>query len=177
MLICRKPSRKLRGRRELADSGRAPARRPPLVRTDWLTLIMDVRIENVYFEKNVLYLCPVILMSNMNLALVDLLRKEWNAILEKVEQDRHISSYDKAEKLGIDHKMVLTHFKKDEYTKKLDTWILHESRKNNLEDSSRNEALFGLVSSILLDSISGQAISVLRARLHLTHRLSPALFA
>ncbi|GBP48734.1 Histone-lysine N-methyltransferase SETMAR [Eumeta japonica] len=34
------------------------------------------------------------------------------AILEKVEQDRHISSYDIAEQLGIDHKTVLNHLTK-----------------------------------------------------------------
>ena len=35
-----------------------------------------------------------------------------DAIFEKVEQDRHISSYDVAEELGIDHKTVLAHLKK-----------------------------------------------------------------
>jgi len=35
-----------------------------------------------------------------------------DAIFEKVEQDRHISSYNVAEELGIDHKTVLAHFKK-----------------------------------------------------------------
>ncbi|GBP64269.1 Histidine decarboxylase [Eumeta japonica] len=35
-----------------------------------------------------------------------------DAILEKVEQDRHISSYNIAEQLEIDHKTALTHLKK-----------------------------------------------------------------
>ncbi|GBP68858.1 hypothetical protein EVAR_46175_1 [Eumeta japonica] len=41
-----------------------------------------------------------------------------DAILEKVEQDRHISSYNIAKELGINHKTVLTHLKKSEYAKK-----------------------------------------------------------
>ncbi|GBP55244.1 Histone-lysine N-methyltransferase SETMAR [Eumeta japonica] len=49
-----------------------------------------------------------------------------DTILGKVEQDRHISSYDIAKELGIDHKTVLTHSKKSEYTKKLDTRVPHE---------------------------------------------------
>ncbi|GBP76938.1 hypothetical protein EVAR_53820_1 [Eumeta japonica] len=40
-----------------------------------------------------------------------------DAILEKVEQHRHISSYDATKELGIDHKRVLTHLKKGGYTK------------------------------------------------------------
>ncbi|GBP33690.1 hypothetical protein EVAR_16728_1 [Eumeta japonica] len=43
-----------------------------------------------------------------------------NAIFEKVEQWRHISSYDLAEELGIDHKTVLTDFKK--------SWIYKKAR-------------------------------------------------
>ncbi|GBP36842.1 hypothetical protein EVAR_96088_1 [Eumeta japonica] len=39
------------------------------------------------------------------------------AILEKVEQDRHISSYDIAEELRSDHKTVLTNSKKAGYMK------------------------------------------------------------
>ncbi|GBP45069.1 hypothetical protein EVAR_33174_1 [Eumeta japonica] len=46
---------------------------------------------------------------------------EVDAILEKVQQDRHISSYDIAEELGIDRKTVLTHLKKAEHTKKAPT--------------------------------------------------------
>ncbi|KAL0852079.1 hypothetical protein ABMA28_000324 [Loxostege sticticalis] len=55
-----------------------------------------------------------------------------NAIFEKVEQDRHISSYDVAEELGIDHKTVLAHLKKTKYTKNLDIWVPHELTERNL---------------------------------------------
>ncbi|CAH2226886.1 jg20561, partial [Pararge aegeria aegeria] len=34
-----------------------------------------------------------------------------DAIFERVEQDRHISSSNVAEELGIDHKTVLAHLK------------------------------------------------------------------
>ncbi|KAJ0175683.1 hypothetical protein K1T71_008842 [Dendrolimus kikuchii] len=47
-----------------------------------------------------------------------------DAVFEKVEQDRHISSYDVAGELGIDHKTVLAHLEKAGYTKKLDIWVL-----------------------------------------------------
>ncbi|GBP29821.1 Histone-lysine N-methyltransferase SETMAR [Eumeta japonica] len=43
-------------------------------------------------------------------------------ILKKVEQNRHITSYDIAEELSIDQKIILTNLKKAEYTKKFDTW-------------------------------------------------------
>ncbi|KAJ0180544.1 hypothetical protein K1T71_003948 [Dendrolimus kikuchii] len=49
-----------------------------------------------------------------------------DAIFEKVEQDRHISSYDITGELGIDHKTVLAHLKKAGYTKKFDIWVPHE---------------------------------------------------
>ncbi|KAJ0175168.1 hypothetical protein K1T71_009309 [Dendrolimus kikuchii] len=55
-----------------------------------------------------------------------------DAIFEKVEQDQHISSYDVAGELGIDHKTVLAHLKKAGYTKKLDIWVPHELTKRNL---------------------------------------------
>ncbi|KAJ0183809.1 hypothetical protein K1T71_000232 [Dendrolimus kikuchii] len=55
-----------------------------------------------------------------------------DAIFEKVEQDRHISSYDIAGELGIDHKTVLAHLKKAGYTKKLDIWVPHELTERNL---------------------------------------------
>ncbi|GBP64534.1 Histone-lysine N-methyltransferase SETMAR [Eumeta japonica] len=41
------------------------------------------------------------------------------AILKKVKQDRHISSYDIAEELEIDHKTDFTHLKRAGYTKRL----------------------------------------------------------
>ncbi|KAJ0184081.1 hypothetical protein K1T71_000504 [Dendrolimus kikuchii] len=55
-----------------------------------------------------------------------------DAIFEKVEQDRHISSYDVAGELAIDHKTVLAHLKKAGYTKKLDIWVPHELTERNL---------------------------------------------
>ncbi|KAJ0178875.1 hypothetical protein K1T71_005650 [Dendrolimus kikuchii] len=55
-----------------------------------------------------------------------------DAIFEKVKQDRHISSYDVAGELGIDHKTVLAHLKKAGYTKKLDIWVPHELTERNL---------------------------------------------
>ncbi|KAJ0183521.1 hypothetical protein K1T71_001497 [Dendrolimus kikuchii] len=55
-----------------------------------------------------------------------------DAIFEKVEQHRHISSYDVAGELGIDHKTVLAHLKKAGYTKKLDIWVPHELTERNL---------------------------------------------
>ncbi|CAH2216963.1 jg20785 [Pararge aegeria aegeria] len=58
-----------------------------------------------------------------------------DAIFEKVEQDRHISSYttyNVAEELGIDHKTVLEHLKITGYTKKLDIWVPHELTERNL---------------------------------------------
>ncbi|GBP56944.1 Histone-lysine N-methyltransferase SETMAR [Eumeta japonica] len=55
-----------------------------------------------------------------------------DAISEKVEQDRHISSYDIAEELGIDHKTVLIHLNKAEYTIQLATLVPHELTEKNL---------------------------------------------
>ncbi|KAJ0174156.1 hypothetical protein K1T71_010302 [Dendrolimus kikuchii] len=52
-----------------------------------------------------------------------------DAIFEKVEQDRHISSYDVAGEVGIDHKTVLAHLKKAGYTKKLDIWLITGDEK------------------------------------------------
>ncbi|GBP89131.1 Histone-lysine N-methyltransferase SETMAR [Eumeta japonica] len=54
-----------------------------------------------------------------------------DAILEKVEQDRHISSYDIAEEHEIGHKTVLTDLKKAGYIKKLCTWVPHELTESN----------------------------------------------
>ncbi|GBP49259.1 Histone-lysine N-methyltransferase SETMAR [Eumeta japonica] len=55
-----------------------------------------------------------------------------DAILEKANQDRHISSYYIAEELKIDHKTVSPHLKKARYRKKLDTWVSHELIERNL---------------------------------------------
>ncbi|GBP33380.1 Histone-lysine N-methyltransferase SETMAR [Eumeta japonica] len=54
------------------------------------------------------------------------------AIVEKVQQDRHISSYDIAEELGIDHKTVLSHLKKAGFKNNLNSWVLHELPERNL---------------------------------------------
>ncbi|GBP97582.1 Laminin subunit alpha [Eumeta japonica] len=58
-----------------------------------------------------------------------------NAILEKIERDRHIHSYHVAEKLGFDHKTVLTQFKKAGYTKKFDAWV-HTSSLKEINNES-----------------------------------------
>ena len=54
-------------------------------------------------------------------------------ILEKIEQDRHISSHDIAYELNIHHQTVLNHLQKVGFRKKLDVWVPHElSVKNEL---------------------------------------------
>ncbi|GBP20884.1 Histone-lysine N-methyltransferase SETMAR [Eumeta japonica] len=56
-----------------------------------------------------------------------------DVILEKLEQDRHISFYDIAEELGRDHKTVLTHLKKKAgYTEKLNAWVTYELIERNV---------------------------------------------
>ncbi|GBP25819.1 Histone-lysine N-methyltransferase SETMAR [Eumeta japonica] len=55
-----------------------------------------------------------------------------DAIFEKLEQDRHISSYDVAEELEIIYKTVLTHLKKVGYTEMLDTGVPHDLTERNL---------------------------------------------
>lgn len=55
-----------------------------------------------------------------------------SAIFEKVEQDRHISSYGIAEELDVDHKTVLRHLRKSGYKKKLDIWVPHDLTERNL---------------------------------------------
>lgn len=52
-------------------------------------------------------------------------------ILEKVQQDKHISSVDIGMELGIDHKTVLNHLLKAGYKKKLDVWVPHELSKKH----------------------------------------------
>jgi len=59
-----------------------------------------------------------ILMLKMYLALVDQ-SLENDEIMEKVEQDRHISSHDISKELNIDHKTVLNHLEKAGYKKNL----------------------------------------------------------
>ena len=54
-------------------------------------------------------------------------------ILEKIEQDRHISSHDIAYEINIHHQTVLNHLQKVGFRKKLDVWVPHElSVKNEL---------------------------------------------
>jgi len=55
-------------------------------------------------------------------------------ILQKIEEDRHISSYDIAAELNIDQKTVLNHLHKTGYKKKLDIWVPHELTVKNLMD-------------------------------------------
>ncbi|XP_015189019.1 PREDICTED: histone-lysine N-methyltransferase SETMAR-like [Polistes dominula] len=55
-------------------------------------------------------------------------------ILEKVEQDRHISSHDIGKELNIDHKTVLNHLEKAGYKKKLDVWVPYNLTVKNLMD-------------------------------------------
>ncbi|GBP03314.1 Histone-lysine N-methyltransferase SETMAR [Eumeta japonica] len=50
-----------------------------------------------------------------------------DVVLEKVKQDRHISSYDIAEEPWIDHKTVLTHLKKQ--------WVLFPSEVSQKADA------------------------------------------
>ncbi|XP_067206337.1 histone-lysine N-methyltransferase SETMAR-like [Linepithema humile] len=53
-------------------------------------------------------------------------------IFQKIEKDRHISSYDIAKELNIDHKTVLGHLRKAGYTKKLDVWVPHDLTLKNV---------------------------------------------
>jgi len=46
-----------------------------------------------------------------------LLAEKVDEIMEKVEQDRHISSHDIGKELNIDYKTVLNHLKKTGYKK------------------------------------------------------------
>ena len=47
-------------------------------------------------------------------------------ILEKIEQDRHISSHDIAYELNIHHQTVLNHLQKAGFKNKLDVWMPHQ---------------------------------------------------
>ena len=55
-------------------------------------------------------------------------------IMEIIEQDRHISSYEIGKQLNIDHKTVLNHLQKAGYKKKLDVWVPHDLTVKNLMD-------------------------------------------
>lgn len=56
-----------------------------------------------------------------------------DTFIEKVEQDRHISSHELAKVLNIDHKTVLNHLYKDGFEKKLDVWVTEVTEKNMIE--------------------------------------------
>ncbi|GBP88076.1 Beta-1,4-N-acetylgalactosaminyltransferase bre-4 [Eumeta japonica] len=68
-----------------------------------------------------------------------------DAILEKVEQDRSISSYEIAEELRLYYKRVLTPLKKAGYAKKFDTGVPHELTERNEGTGFAREFLPGLV--------------------------------
>ncbi|GBP16805.1 Histone-lysine N-methyltransferase SETMAR [Eumeta japonica] len=55
-----------------------------------------------------------------------------DAILEKAEQDRHISSYGIAQELDIDHRTILTQLEIAEYTEKFKTRVPHVLTEGNL---------------------------------------------
>ena len=55
-------------------------------------------------------------------------------ILQMVELDRHASTVDIAEALGIAQKTVWNHLKNAGYTKTLDVWVPHELTQKNLID-------------------------------------------
>ena len=57
-----------------------------------------------------------------------------DAILEKIQQDRHISNHDITYELNIHHQTVLNHLQKAGFKKKLDVWGPHElSVKNKMK--------------------------------------------
>lgn len=60
--------------------------------------------------------------------------KNVDEIFQKIEENRHVSSYDIAKALNIDHKTVLRHLHKAGYTKKLDVWVPHDLTLKNLMD-------------------------------------------
>ena len=47
-------------------------------------------------------------------------------IIEKIEQDQHISSHDIAYELNIHHQTVSNHLQRAGLKKKLDFWVSHE---------------------------------------------------
>jgi len=51
-------------------------------------------------------------------------------IFYKIEENRHMSSYNIAKELNIDHKTVLGHLRKNGYTKKFDVRVPHDLTKN-----------------------------------------------
>lgn len=62
--------------------------------------------------------------------------------MNKVQQDRHMSSDDIAKELKIEHQMVLNHLEKIGYRKKFDVWVPYDSKLcNSFERISICEAL------------------------------------
>ncbi|GBP27440.1 Mariner Mos1 transposase [Eumeta japonica] len=58
---------------------------------------------------------------------------KFDSILQKPEQDQHISFYKIAIELEIDHKSVSTYLKKKlDIQEKLNTWVPHELTERNL---------------------------------------------
>ncbi|KAG5348438.1 SETMR methyltransferase, partial [Acromyrmex charruanus] len=55
-------------------------------------------------------------------------------ILQKVKENRHVSSYDIAKELNIDHKTVLGCLRKAGYIKMLNVWMSHDLTVKNLMD-------------------------------------------
>ncbi|GBP83146.1 hypothetical protein EVAR_66904_1 [Eumeta japonica] len=65
-------------------------------------------------------------------------RDKVDAILEGVEQDRHISSYEITKELEIDHKIVWTHLKKAGYTKNSTEREVEEFNSNQKPHTPRH---------------------------------------
>lgn len=59
-------------------------------------------------------------------------------ILKKVEEDRHISSYDIAKELNISQQTVLNNLHKIGYTKKLDVWVPHKLTEKKFDGPSHH---------------------------------------
>ncbi|XP_044313283.1 histone-lysine N-methyltransferase SETMAR-like [Drosophila rhopaloa] len=55
-------------------------------------------------------------------------------IMENIELDRHVTSRDIAEKIGVSHQTILNHLKKAGYKKKLDAWVPHDLTLKKLVD-------------------------------------------
>ncbi|GBP58256.1 hypothetical protein EVAR_40762_1 [Eumeta japonica] len=72
---------------------------------------------------------------------------EVNAILGKVEQDHHISSYDKAEAPGIDHKKSFDPFEKWNTLPKKLVIEVAVSEKNSLQHALKNVVLTTLATA------------------------------
>ena len=62
-----------------------------------------------------------------------LITEKSNEILEKIEQDRHISSHDIFYELSIHHQAISNHLKKAGFKKKLNVWVPYQlSVKNKM---------------------------------------------